>query len=123
MREIYFNNDHVVSYSTVERTTGLAITGLQLQARLSLTPNGPAASSGSIVLQTNLVEDPPCSGEYIGVFAGSDITAVLSASLFGVSGSNPGAESLAPGVYEIITSGSNLQVVTPFIVRAVRLIP
>lgn len=123
VRELFLNNDHRIDYLVEERTTGILITGLQLSASLSLTPTGTPAASGSVTLSIGLEEDPPCSGEYVGVFSGADLTAVLSSSIFGISGSKPGTDSLSPGVYEIITSGSHIQVSSPLTLRSARIAP
>lgn len=118
MREIFLNNDHAVSFSTVDRITGIAFSGLELTARLSLTPTGPAIATGSVTLQLELQEVPACSGMYEGVFKGANITFALSGSFFGSGSLLPHS----PGVYEIVASGSHLEASTPFTVRAQRFI-
>lgn len=115
VKEIFLDNDHRTSYFVEERTTGIFLSGLQLSASISLTPNGVPAASGSVTLSIGLTEDPPCSADYVGTFAGADLTAVLSYSLFASHSS-----SNDPVVYETITSGSQLRVVTPLFVRTVR---
>lgn len=122
MRDLFLFNDYAIAYSTVDRVTGFAFSDLQLTASLSLTPYGPPLASASVTLSTILVEDPPCSGEYVGGFSAEKLL-VVSESMFGVSGTFPGAQAVWGAVYENITSGSNLQVSTPLVVRSARVNP
>lgn len=75
-----------VSASQYDLSTAQIISGPATQSILtvssqSLFTNFTGSIQGNVMLSTSLVESPACSGQYVGVIPGLDITTALSQSL------------------------------------------
>ena len=91
--------------------SGTVTQSILTEVSRSVISNSTGSVIGSSFLGVALTEDPPCSGEYVGVIRGSDIAAALSAT-FDVSYNTELSSSAVTFSADTLLAGSTTQSVT-----------
>lgn len=100
-----FNVVTTETSSLATTISGIVTQSIYTEITQSLVTNFTASNLGNVILTTSLVESPACSGQYVGVIPGADITTALSQSLSS-SFSQTITGSFATGAVSISISGS-----------------